>query len=110
MIFYYYYYYLYVQEVVWATFYSSADTGASTIITIDSWLDSLLWIYFSLSEEPLEFQEEFQSFGDTASPYWKVKSIFFSAVLARSSPPLCVKQTPSIKLQAFGEQRVGAKA
>lgn len=54
-----------VQEVVWATFYSSADTGASTVITIDSVLDSLLWIYFSLSEETLEFKEELQSFGDT---------------------------------------------
>lgn len=55
------------QEVVGATFYSSADTGASTVITIDSVLDSLLWIYFSLSEETLEFKVELQSFGDAAA-------------------------------------------
>lgn len=52
---------------VWATFYSSADTGASTVITIDSVLDSLLWIYFSLSEETLEFKVELQSVSDTAA-------------------------------------------
>lgn len=56
-----------VQEGFRATFYSSADTGASTVITIDSVLDSLLWIYFSLSEETLEFKVELQSVSDTAA-------------------------------------------
>lgn len=61
-------------------FFSFADTGASTIITIDSELDSLLWIFFSLSEETLEFQKELQSFGDTATLIGKWSSFFLHCI------------------------------